>query len=530
MQSTGTLLSLPGLSRSNLAISCTSTSASLVRTQENRDDLESYLSILAGKGDGGGGKRKKEKAVVDWGKLLDGQGDELQSSREEGEGDSDEIWEPGDGDVTALFMKPQSQQNTEHSKKSTVTETTNSGPGFKKLSSQPHTQKDPIGGKFGLNTSLVGSQMDIDLVDSMTLTDTTTESGSDDDLIGTNLFSDIRARNGKLTTTKSTRSFSHEHCQAGESSKKQLGSGSLETSRESVEQETSDLSLSQNLSRHFRNNIFTLDQLETVDTASISSEPDENATLCSTAQATAERMLVKSDSPVEVSRLYEIRSLAELESLPAESKTELQNTVEEQALALVEHGPETEEDRDQGSHSFDGRDLDHQHGEAVAEHDKERSTCSIQDSAVVSYEEDFDSETVRSDGFTHTSRDEVPSLQAQAGDRPDDSVSDDGSGSGEEYSSQWEQTYTASTSYPPPQSHRESAEHFKVVHTNKVPVTAKSDGVSGDSSAHGGGAGAKSEESDLRKYSQPLITGVRCMYMYIVYTRNCALMLNTIFN
>ena len=428
-------------SRSNLASSRSSISASRALSQENGDELESYLSIVAGEGGGS----QKQRAVVDWGKLLDSHGEEYHSDQEEGELDVHKSMEPDDAATPILFLKTQAKQSqpqTEsgHSKRNDSTN--NNAPGTNRFPNQPNSLKELPKKKFGLNTSLVGSHMDIDLADSVTLTDTTTteESWLENP---TNLLANTPTPSCNKRTESTPLGGTGDQSKTDvdikmdnrrlSASQRSISPVMNEEDTVSIEEDSSDLSLPQNL---FRNNLFTLDQLVA---ASATSTPDEN-TLHSS----------KDVSPQELARPYEIQSLADLESLPAESKIELQSTDKTPGV----HQTETEDRAAEQICSFNERHLDHHTSEVDTEDDK--------DSSSVSYEEDFESDTVEGNGSTQDLGDAATSLQAPA---PEESAE-----------SEWEQTHANST-YSSPQSH---PKHHNTIHATAdttIQATTDSDSI-----------------------------------------------------
>lgn len=435
----------------------TSTSASQVFSQENGDELESYLSIVAGKG----GDRQKQKAVVDWGRLLDSHGGEYHSDQGEGEHDVHRIMEPDEAEDAIVFLKTQAQPQTEPGRsKCTGIDSTNNAPGVNKLSSQPNSLKDLSRKKFGLNTSLVGSHMDIDITDSITLTDTTAteESWSEN---ATNLLADTPTPSCNKRADRNESiclGGPDEHSETAHVDSRKISASRRSLSPVLSEEDSSDLSLSQNL---FRNNLFTVDQLVA---PSAISTPDENNS--------SKEINV---SPLESAQMYEIQSLADLESLPAEGKIGLQSTAKEHHMSPPGmHQTGAEDKAAEESFSFNGRQ-DH-HTSVV---DTEEGTKS----SSVSYEEDFESDTVESNGSTHDLEDTAISLQAPAGKESSDNKSD---------SSQWEQSHADSTDSSP-QSRRK---HHNTIHaTTDTTVHVTTDS---DSKTRTCESGTMTEESYLR--------------------------------
>ena len=381
---------------------------------------------------------------MDWGKLLDGQGEEEEEEeqgREEGEGESDG-GAKGDDEVTAMFLKPtQAKQKQPLHRDAEPTSnqggeldySTERASGFK-LPSQPHTQRHSPRRKFGLNTTLVGSHLDLDLTDSMTLTDTTTESGSHSYLIGTDQLSKTLAPISKLVPTKSQKLAAassqnvHKSIEVGDGSKNdcsvtKVPRGSrdaLKTGAEdaasSVEQESSNLSTSLDLSGNFRDDVFSLNQLEAVNTRPGSRYDRENvASLPCSPHSTSEETLqqhTSDDSFSGVFRPYVIQSLADLDSPMVDRKTGPQSTDGEDSSSTDERRQWPNE-RDEKSYSFDRRKSDEQDTTSAditdtVQHERGRSS---KESEALSYEEDFESETVRSGTLTRESRNNFSSFQ-----------------------------------------------------------------------------------------------------------------------
>ena len=436
MQNTRTSLSFLGSSRSYVSTSCASSTSS-VHAQESRDELESYLSIFkAEERRKEGGRRGHKQVAMDWGKLLDGQGEEEEEEeqgREEGEGESDG-GAKGDDEVTAMFLKPTRAKQLQPLYRD-AEPTSNQGreldysteraSGFK-LPSQPHTQRHSPRRKFGLNTTLVGSHLDLDLADSMTLTDTTTESGSHDYLIGTDQLSKTLAPISKPVPTKgkelvaaSSQNF-HKSSEVGDGSKNDCGvtktprdsrdavKTDAEDSASSVEQESSDLSTSLDLSGNFRDDVFSLNQLEAVNTQPGSRyDRDKVASLPCSPHSNSEETLqqhTSDDSFSGVFRPYVIQSLADLDSPMVDRKTGPQSTDEEYSSSTDERRQRPNES-DEKSYSFDRRKSDITD---TVQHERGRSS---KESEALSYEEDFESETVRSGTLTRESRNNFSSFQ-----------------------------------------------------------------------------------------------------------------------
>ena len=406
----GTLLSPPGssrTSRSNLSISRTSISAStsVVGTQEYGDELETYLSLLAGKGDTKTttGKGKKQRAiVVDWSTILDHE--EVQSSGEE-EGGDDVTSEQNGDKVTALqFMKVKTTQSETHPKQEHKASEQSKGKdcsidmpgGLRKQPSQHPMQKDSSRKKLRPNTRLVRSHNDMDPAGSVSFTDldtdTTTESGSEpNNKVQTGPFPRTPAHPSHRESryANSPNQVAYEIGQIGDkgkesSSKKSASQQSRSSGEDTSEQDTSGLSLSQELSTQFGNNILTLDQLEATNVAS----PHTNTS-------------TETNKNVELAQLYQIHSIADLDSFPAESTSEMQSAVDEHLVSQVpKERDRTEED---SSSLSGGRDLDLCGGDIITGPGLNEE--SIHDS--IGYEEDFEDETVQSDSFTHDSRDDI---------------------------------------------------------------------------------------------------------------------------
>ena len=447
-------------SRSNLASSRSSTDGIHVLSQENGDELESYLSILAGEGK----KKQKQRAVVDWGKLLDGHEEEYHNNQGEGELDVHRSVEP-DAAAPILFLKPQAKQSKPQAEpgQSTGIDST------RRFPIQPNSLKDLSSKKIGLNVSLVGSHMDIDLADSVSLTDTTTtteESRSENttDLLANTPPPSCNKRTDRIESTlpggpDEQSETVHVYVDTKMDNRRLSASQAPvmnEKDTVSIEGDSSDLSLSQNL---FRNNLFTLDQLVA---GSAISTADEN-TLDSSKEIN-----------VELARPYEVQSLADLESLPEESKIELQSTVKEhQMSAPGVHQTKADDRAAEESYSLNGRHLDHH-----------TSVVDGKDSSSVSYEEDFESDTVESNGSTHGLGDAATYLQAPAGKRTEESTLDN-----ESDSSEWEQAHANST-YSSPQSH---PKHHNTTTDTTICATTDS-----DSRTHTCESGTMTEESYLQ--------------------------------
>ena len=479
----GTLLSLPGssrTSRSNLSISRTSISASVVGTQEYGDELEIYLSLLAGKGDAETttGKGKKQRAmVVNWSTILDHE--EVQSSGEE-EGGDDVTTEQNGDKVTALqFMKVKTTQSETHPKQEQKASEQSKGmecstempEGLRKQPSQHPMQKDYSRKKLRPNTRLVRVHNDMNPAGSVSFTDldtdTTTESGSEHNSeVQTGPFPRTPAHpsHHESRYVNSPNQVAYELGQIGDIRKESSSKNSaLQQSRSSgentSEQDTSDLSLSQELSTQFGNNILTLDQLEATNVVSphtnTSTETNEN--------------------PVEVAQLYQIHSIADLDSFPAESMSEVQSAVDEHLVSQV---PKERDRTEEDSFSLSGgRDLDLCGGDMITGPGLNEE--SIHES--ISYEEDFENETVQSDPFTHDSRDDIKLEESNSSDN----------------NSQREKTHTDSPSQLSHMSHHMTSEVTGDVMDNRGGYFGGT-----DSGTHMNGA--EDKESDQQKCTQQL--------------------------
>ncbi|CAI7988532.1 Uncharacterized protein C19orf44 [Geodia barretti] len=152
------------------------------------------------------------------------------------------------------------------------------------------------------------------------------------------------------------------------------------------------------LSSHFRNNIFTLEQLETLD-----SEPDHNSKIGATGRPDKGGSATSEDiAPEDGRQFHNIVSLADLDSLPAESKTKLPDAVNVPS-ELVVHHRYSEQDRN-SSEEQKSDDL-HSTSEEINQEDTETS---------VRYDEDFEDETVGTTALSHSSLDNQKSLDSGA--------------------------------------------------------------------------------------------------------------------
>ena len=458
------------LSSSKSSLVSPASTSTLVQAQEIGDELESYLSIFTGNKP----RKKRTAGELDWGKLLDGHPEELLSSKErEGERDSDLSGEPGGesdevdpDEVTTLFLKPTAVAklcSNVDSKNSTK-----SAPKMKVSSDKSVTQREPpTKREFGLRANLVGSHKVMDLKDIMSLTDTSSSDEDQSEIIGTAPSSNVSAsRTVDTGFAGPLIDQVHVHRQAGDTlervdhSRQQSDTmvQKPEESRVSAEQDSSSDSsfLSEDLSTHFRNNIFTLDQLEPV---FADSNWDENPD-----HSTVMKANIESGHPVEEGQLHNVQSLADLDSPAVEgSNTEVQQcgVVDEGArVPVVQHSVAEVESEE----SYSGNDSRYE--ESVRDHSEESS-----EKHSVSYEDDFENEMVVQSDADANGDDSSSSMQTQA--------RDSGSVSREEHCEQIYYSDTTSRSHT-----------YHPSHTSEGESVARSGHVSG-----GGRSGAVSEES-----------------------------------
>ena len=394
MQSSRALLSLPSSSGSSLVSSRTSSNASLLRAHEYGGELESYLSLVAGERKKRirkeGKAEKRGAAVIDWGRLLDGQCEEIQNQEEV------EAEECGD---IKQFLKPKSAPNESSEK------TKKDAEGPAELSNQPPTTTVKTLPKL-LSRAAAG-----DLTYSISMTDSFSDSSTSEPGAAIQL-KDLTSNATKQLelNTRSPEPINEgvgPHTSREDQRKISAVTKSRrvsEGSSQSTEDDTSDISLSQDLalSSHFRNNIFTLEQLETLD-----SEPDHNSTIRATGAPDEGGSATSEDiAPGDGRQFHNIVSLADLDSLPAESKAKLPEAVNVPS-ELVVHHRDSEQDRN-SSEEQKSDDL-HSTSEEIKSEDTETS---------VRYDEDFEDETVGRTASSHSSLDNQKSLESVALPRP----------------------------------------------------------------------------------------------------------------
>ena len=393
MQSSRALLSLPSSSGSSLVSSRTSSNASLLRAHEYGGELESYLSLVAGERKKRirkeGKAEKRGAAVIDWGRLLDGQCEEIQNQEEVEAEESEEC-----GDIKQ-FLKPKSAPNESPEK------TKKDAEGPAELSNQPPTTTVKTLPKL-LSRAAAG-----DLTYSISMTDSFSDSSTSEP--GAPIQHKDLTSNATKQLELNTRSPEplNEAVGPHTSREDQRKTSAVTKSRrvsegssQSTEDDTSDLSLSQDLalSSHFRNNIFTLEQLETLD-----SEPDHNSTIRATGAPDEGGSATSEDiAPGDGRQFHNIVSLADLDSLPAESRAKLPEAVNVPSELVVRHR-DSEQDRN-SSEEQKSDDL-HSTSEEIKSEDTETS---------VIYDEDFEDETVGRTASSHSSLDNQKSLDSVA--------------------------------------------------------------------------------------------------------------------
>ena len=436
MQSSRGLLSLPSSSGNSLVSSRTNSNASLSRAYGYEDELESYLSLVAG-----GGKKKSQKkgekrasAAVDWGRLLDSQQCEKTQKKV---AEEEEVETDGDGNIKQ-FLKPKSIPEVRSEK------TEKDAPGPSNSPNQSSSTQKII------PQQIVPHTVDSDFTDSISMTDLSSDSeqGLDKMIQHKNIMStateqlkvDTRAP-GDLCEAlgpqdQETRIERQQPSSALTRSLRMSGADSSPT-----DDDTSSISQDLGLSSHFRNNIFTVEELEPLD-----SVLDKNSTIVDppgadcTDSATSEDRLVASESSPQgnIVQLHNIVSLADLDSLPAESRIKLPHIVVKAPSDTVSQSVFEERGRENSKEQSDGLNFTSDGSEDTAYLTGEGKE-SVNTSKSDEYEEDFEEETLES-------------AASPSGSSPDREVSaesetagDSGSESGEDYSSlqtQSEQTTT----------------------------------------------------------------------------------------
>ena len=375
MRSSRALLSFPSSSGSSLVSSRASSNASLVHQREHGDDLESYLTLVAGEGKKMGKGAKRGSAVIDWGRLLDGQCEETQKQEEVETEKSGEY-----GDIEQ-FLKPKSASLPKKSseKKSPVPETAEKdAPGPSGLPDEPSATT------LMALPRLLPHAVDTDLSYSIPMSDSLSDSMSEPRL-ATRDKDRMPNSTEKLQGNTKTRELSNQAlgthyrhiARDGQTSAVTKSHGRVSfTASEGDTTSDDELSVSQDLglSSHFRNNIFTLDQLEPL----VDSNQYQTAVAHSTDSAASE------DSPPgDIHQLHNIVSVADLNSFPAESQTKLP-----QIVKAPSHGQEEQDSAQERSSSEEKQSGDL------------NSTCeeimkSDDDTEIsLAYEEDFEDETV----------------------------------------------------------------------------------------------------------------------------------------
>ena len=396
--------------------SSSSTTTSLVRTQKSeQDELESYLAILAGER-AGRTETEKKAEVVDWGRILDSQTEDLQSGmREEEERDS----EGSQDEVPTLFLKPKTAAKSLQPKVG-IPGSTNSTPGpweAKKLSGSLFHQTTP----FRKELDLAVGQIDThNPTESLSLTATDTSTKIAEQLHRHSVTQTTPSSNIAGLVTEGTRvagpPTEHTHNNSRDSRRQSIREQSSseqlsypEASKDDGEQDSNSSSLSLDMSTHFRHNILTLDQLES----------------SLRADTTREESTTTDTSGQPAPQLRTLHSSAAAGSPLEEHRTgEVQSRVEEEPAAQQLMKTESDE-------KFSSK------GEGLNDKGGDRSD-DISTATAVGYEDDFENETVQSDDvLANESGVEGLSSSLLA---PVRATQDSGTESGEEYSSVQEKT------------------------------------------------------------------------------------------
>ena len=317
---------------SSSSSSHTTSSASLARTRDHEDELTSYFSLLAA-GNTVGGEGKKHK-VVDWGKLL-----EEQFQVQSGEEDDSDVSDAYDDAVAQFFKasrKEPSAAERETDTGATINMQTNK------------VQKNPNPQPLTPSVSDVG----LDPTYSMTETDSFTSNG-------THKSADIEASTSSHTTTPPVGNIS----QGNNSESKKIKEP---TTRQCAPQRVSEKMVSEieetsedlGQSSIFKNNIFTLDQLE--------ASSDESTDTTEPAR--------------EKTQLYNIVSLTDID----EENGGIKEDVLHDSYASDIQGDTHAEGKNEYSYSVKIDETSDAH------HSDEYSTSSF------SYEEDFENEPTQS--------------------------------------------------------------------------------------------------------------------------------------
>ena len=371
MQRSRARLSFPGSSRSSLGSSGTSSGASLGLRSEQGDELELYLSLVAGNS----GRRKEERrgsANVDWSKLLDGQNE---ASEEE-----DSVETEGDGDVSQ-FLKPKSQPK----------ENSEQDAGRSKDTSDTFELSDKSSDKVAASyLKTRPPHTDITDTDSISVTDDSISSPRKSGGIHRDIANAGARRKAAEPQTRSPeKSKSMDHGKPSASSATRPQRVSQESSTTSTEEDTSEFSVQElGLSSQFRN-ILTLEELEAIN----SSNPDQNTTT----GIVAEESSCHSE---ERSRLHNIVSLADLDSLPAESRTALPGREVANPEVTPQYGHYT--DTQQEDHHSTTYYTESGTSSSEVQKVREKAGMSEDTHTLLSYEEDFEDETLKSAAISHS--------------------------------------------------------------------------------------------------------------------------------
>ena len=409
MQRSRARLSFPGSSRSSLGSSGTSSGASLGLRSEQGDELELYLSLVAGNC----GRRKEERrgsAKVDWSKLLDGQNE---ASEEE-----DSVETEGDGDVLQ-FLKPKSQPK----------ESSQQDAGKSKDTSDTFELSDKSSDKVAARyLKTRPPHTDITDTDSISVTDDSISSPRKSGVIHTTAIAGTSRGAAELPAQplgdeKKSRSMDHGKLSTSSATRPQRVS--QESSTTSTEEDTSEFSVQElGLSSQFRN-ILTLEELEAIN----SSNPDQNTTTGIVAEESGEA----SCHSEERSRLHNIVSLADLDSLPAESRTALPGREVANPEVTPQYGHYT--DTQQEDHHSTTYYTESGTSSSEVQRVREKAGMSEDTHTLLSYEEDFEDETLKSATISHS----------RGRNSGENTGTNSPSELGPEYSSLWDQTNSETT-------------------------------------------------------------------------------------
>ena len=411
MQRSRARLSFPGSSRSSLGSSGTSSGASLGLRSEQGDELELYLSLVAGNS----GRRKEERrgsANVDWSKLLDGQNE---ASEEE-----DSVETEGDGDVLQ-FLKPKSQPK----------ENSEQDAGRSKDTSDTFELSDKSSDKVAASyLKTRPPHTDITDTDSISVTDDSISSPRKSRGIHRDIANAGARRKAAEPQARSPeKSKSMDHGKPSASSATRPQRVSQESSTTSTEEDTSEFSVQElGLSSQFRN-ILTLEELEAIN----SSNPDQNTTTGIVAEESGEA----SCHSEERSRLHNIVSLADLDSLPAESRTALPGREVANPEVIPQYGHYTDTQQEDHHSTTQQEHYYTESGTSSSEVQKVREKAGMSEDThtLLSYEEDFEDETLKSATISHS----------RGRNNEENTGTNSASELGPEYSSLWDQTNSETT-------------------------------------------------------------------------------------